>query len=321
MTWAARLLLVLLAFFLQNAASADSLVWLKRMTQANGSLDYNGTFIYQCGPVSETSRIVHGTEDGREMEWIQVLDGPPREMLRVGDEVRAFLPGEKREVVEKRAGGRGFPGRVAVVPEQLLNYYTVKAGDGERVAGLDAQLLILEPKDGWRFGHRFWVDANTGLLLKARVVDDKGQPVEQFSFTQIAIGSPQDFTALKARWREDRPQPDWKVDNMLPGEAVNGDAGWNLHGGVPGFRKTAAWRRRLGDGAGSVLHMLFSDGVAAVSVFVTPADQARTARPGTSTQGGVAMHVRLVSGNVVTAMGEVPPATVRKIAESLELKK
>lgn len=318
---AVRLLLVLLVCSLQNVASADTapVDWLKRMVQANASLDYSGTFIYQSGNTSESSRIVHGVDNGREMEWIEVLDGPPREVLRKNDEVRAFLPGEKRVVVENRSGGRGFPGKVTVAPDLLLDYYTLKVGAGERIAGHEARLLVLEPRDTLRFGHRFWIEANNALLLKAQVVDGRGQVIEQFSFTQLSIGSPIDFEAIKGRWQQ--PLAGWQVDNLLPGEVVSSTTGWGLRRQVAGFHKISEWRRRLGDTEGSVLHLLFSDGVAAISVFIAPVDKTRPIRSGTSSQGGVSMHVRQMSDHVITAVGEAPPATVRKIADSLELKR
>ena len=80
----------------------------------------------------------------------------------------------------------------ALLPEQLSSlteYYEIRKGEPERIAGFDSQALVLEPKDGMRYGHKFWAESATGLLLKARMVNERHNVVEQFSFTQLIIGS------------------------------------------------------------------------------------------------------------------------------------
>jgi len=59
----------------------------------------------------------------------------------------------------------------------LADFYDFRKAETMRVAGLDAQAWVFEPKDGLRYGHRFWSDAATGLLLKARVVNERGDVV------------------------------------------------------------------------------------------------------------------------------------------------
>ena len=70
-----------------------------------------------------------------------------------------------------------------------------------------------------------------------------------------------------------------------------------------------------------VAHLVFTDGLASVSVFVEsrsarrPADQQAVA--GVASVGSASAFTTVIDGHKVTAVGEVPPATVRFIASSV----
>jgi len=295
-------------------AAGDATMWLNRMAMAAQTLNYSGTFMFQSGARSETSLIVHAVDGNGEAERLEVLDGSPREVIRNRDEVRCYLPNDRRVVVEKRSARRDFPALITSDAKQLADHYAVRQGAVERIAGYEARAIALEPRDGWRYGYRLWAEVNSALIVKAQTLDERRRPIEQFSFTQLSIGTPIDREQLNAR----HAAGDWKVENLSVSDVAVADTGWHFRSLVPGFVKTQEMQRRWREGGPLVTHLVFSDGLAAVSVFIEALDPDHPHKPGNSAQGAINFFVRRIAGHTITVLGEVPPATVRKIADGIE---
>jgi len=314
------LVLIALACALPAAhaqAPADALQRLQRVADAAQKLDYSGVFVYQSGKQSETSRITHIVDGGTEYERLEVLDGSPREVLRVNDEVKCYLPESRLLIVERRRRGQAvsFPALTAEGLKGVTNHYVITKGPSARIAGLDSDSLVIKPKDGWRYGHRLWVDAASGLLLKAALVDERGEVLESFSFTELRIGGPVDRASLKPHGVES----DWKVHDVRTADA--GAVRWQFNGQPPGFLKVADMvRQGRGDGR-EVGHVMFSDGLATVSVFIEPAAGRNKLASGAMTLGAVNAYKRIAGDHVFIVMGDVPPAALKAIAEGIEPKK
>ena len=309
------------AFLAQSPAlaevPADPLSWLGRIASAGQRLNYSGTFIYQSGKNFETSRIAHIADPtGGERERLEVLDGSPREVIRNNSEVRCVLPDQKMVIIDQPGGRRAFPSRLPASFGGLAENYRIRKGEVSRVADLDAQQIILEPKDDLRYGHVLWAELQSGLLLKARTIDENGEIIEQFTFSDVKIGGEIAADALKPRYTRER---DWRVVRAHGVEVAREDSGWVLNTPLPGFSLTSVVRRPLGRDRGEALHLVFSDGLAAISVFVEPVgtDSARLGAVQMAT-GAVNMYKRVVDGHMVTALGEVPLRTVRRVGDGIE---
>ncbi|MEP6657415.1 MAG: sigma-E factor regulatory protein RseB domain-containing protein, partial [Betaproteobacteria bacterium] len=177
---AAALALAVMSMAMAQAALAqDAAAWLNRAASAARSLNYSGTIMYQHGGRVETSRLVHFNDGLGELEKLVSLDGPAREVIRGKAEVRFYYPDAKLVRIEPRTFRNAFPSLSTEQQRSLLDYYEFKKGESARVAGMDAQAYIFEPRDGLRYGHKFWADAATGLLLKARVLNEANDVVEQ----------------------------------------------------------------------------------------------------------------------------------------------
>ena len=149
---------------------SDPLSWLGRISSAGQRLNYVGTFVYQSGGHVETSRIAHRVDADGEHERLEVLDGSPREIIRRGNEVHCVLPDERTVIIDEAGGRRAFPARLPASLSGLAESYRIRKGEVSRVAGFEAQALVLEPKDDLRYGHTLWAEMQTGLLLKSRMV-------------------------------------------------------------------------------------------------------------------------------------------------------
>jgi sigma-E factor negative regulatory protein RseB len=291
----------------------DASAWLARAASTARQLNYVGTIVYQHGAYAETSRLVHLYDLGEEFDKLVNLDGPAREVIRSHGEVRCFYPDAKVVRVEPRTFRNAFP---SVSPQQqkaLADFYDFRKAETARVAGLETQAWVFEPKDGLRYGHKFWTDIATGLIVKARVVDERNGVLEQFAFTEVSIGAKVDREMVRPTW----PQvpPGWKVRQSGQIEADAKDTGWTVTRIPPGFAKIVDGFRSV-QGTRQVAHLVFTDGLVAVSVFVEPGGGAP--HPGGfSAQNGLNVYSRQVDENLVTVLGQVPALALRQIANSV----
>ncbi|HTS52653.1 MAG TPA: MucB/RseB C-terminal domain-containing protein [Burkholderiales bacterium] len=299
------------AAFAETLQETEALVWLQKIANAARQLNYAGTFVYQHGDHVESSRITHFVDRAGECEKLETLDGPKREIIRTDDEILT-LDGEHHVVKrERRTRRNSFP---ALLPDQLSHlteHYQLRKGDQERIAGYDAQALVLEPRDGFRYGHKLWADVNTGLLLKARMLDERGHVVEQSVFTQLSIGSGvtrPSFGPLPPEWRREQQGPD---------SAAPADTGWIVKDQPAGFRKIIEMRRLKAGTQTPVAHLVYSDGLAAVSVFIEPLPTTRKVQEGLTRQGAVNIYTRPLPDQLVTVLGEAPAVTVMQMANSV----
>lgn len=309
------LLLYAVAGWAQAQTTPEALEWLRRIYHATENLSYTGVFVFQQGDRTETSRVTHlaGAEGG--VEKVEVLDGTPRQILRTRDEIRCYLPESRTVKVERRGDTRGFP---ALLPERvsgLAEHYVITLGETRRVAGYDCRAIVLTPKDDLRYGYRLWADAHSGMLLKAQTFNQRGETLEQFTFTQLEIGDvPLD------KLQPPRLNRDWRVEQAGGAPTDLSQAGWRLGEALPGFRKIAEIRRMLRD-AQPVGQVVYSDGLAAVSVFIEPiAGRADSPPIGLARMGAVNVYTREVAEHLVTVVGEAPAASVQRIGNTVEFR-
>jgi len=297
--------------------STEPMEWLGRIVAAAQRLSYTGTFVYQSGGHTETSRITHVVDSSGEHEKLEVLDGSPREVVRTNEEVRCFLPAEHMVIVDRQGGRKLFPGRLPASLNSLTENYRIRAGGGARIAGFDSRLLLIEPKDKLRYGHMLWADQDSGLLLKARMVNENNVGVEQFYFTQLQIGGVIDRDTLKSKYKG--ASADWRVNNARTMQPAAGDDGWTFNAQVPGFKKSAGVKRQLQDNAPPIMHYVFTDGLAAISVFVEPlSGKQELPQAGTYSTGAINVYKRIVGDHALTLVGEVPARTLKALGDGVE---
>jgi sigma-E factor negative regulatory protein RseB len=294
------------------AQSNDALTWLRRMQDATRKLSYSGTFVYQHGGKTETSRITRLAS--ADTEKLEVLDGMPRELVRTRETVRCYLPESKVLKVEQRTAERTFP---ALLPEQLSDLsrnYDISLGETRRISDFDCQAVVLTPKDNLRYGYRLYADTRSGMLIRAVTFDAPGDPVEQFMFMQLRIG---DVTPHMVKSRYD--PAGWRVDDAATAPARL--AGWSLNEDLPGFHKVVELTRRMGESK-PVGQLVYSDGLAAVSVFIEPlSGRGEPPRTGLASLGAIHIYTREVANHMVTVVGEAPAASVQRFANAVQYRR
>jgi sigma-E factor negative regulatory protein RseB len=296
----------------QTSSSPEALDWLRKIQEATHTLSYSGTFVYQHGGRSETSRITRFSDPAGDIEKVEVMDGVPRELVRTRDTVKCYLPDSKVVKVERRTGEREFPALLPDAVALLGQHYDISLGETRRIAGLECRAVVLKPKDNLRYGYRLYADQHTGMLMKAVTFDSSGRDVEQFMFTQLSMGH---VTRDMVKPRHAATSA-WRIEDA--GAVPASLQGWAVAGDLPGFRKIVELKRRLGDSR-PVGQLVYSDGLAAVSVFIEPMEGYREAvRTGLASMGATHIYTRQVANHMVTVVGEAPAASVQRIADSVQ---
>lgn len=296
--------------------SPEALAILEKMAEASGKANYSGTFMFQHGGQVETSRIAHFVNPaGGVLERLETLDGPAREVIRSNDQVTCYLPGTKTVLIDPR-GSRQFPVRVEQIQE-ISSHYRVTKGDLDRVAGHECQWIVLSPRDALRYSRRFCAETTTGLPLRARISDDKNTTLEAFAFSTLNLGGSFRRELVQSKYAAISTRQNWRVDRSSLTAGDSGDSGWVVNNQPAGFRKLMELRRSMVGKKGTVSHLVFSDGLAAVSIFIEPS-VAPEKKQILRHQGAVHIYSRTVSGHTVTVLGETPAETVMLFARSLE---
>ena len=304
-----------------TAESLDQVeAWLQKMQRAAHTLNYEGTFVYGHGSNLTSMRIIHRADSEGEQERLIALDGSGREVVRSKDTVTCIMPDTRSIVVEPTRPNKQFPPVFPMRVAHLADIYAFRLIDGQSmVAGRPTQRIEILPRDHYRYGHRLWIDRETGLLLKTHLLNEQGRPVEQFMFTRI-------------RFLEHVPDELLAPDINAAGftryevnhEAMDADAdappavivGWL----PPGFREDMQRLQRLPTSVKPVEHLVFSDGLASVSVFLEEElEQDAANLIGGTRMGAVNVHGRSLGDYHVTVVGEVPHRTVERISTSVRI--
>jgi sigma-E factor negative regulatory protein RseB len=295
--------------------SGDALEWFNRIYSASKRLSYTGIFVYQQGTTTETARIARLVDSGGIRERIEVMDGSPREIIQANGEVECYLPRTQTVKIERSIGDRSL---LPIFPtsNNIADFYTLRKGEVERMSGFDCQTLILEPKDSLRYGHKFWADAATGMVLKAQTLSERGEVLEQFVFTQLKIGNGFPRDQLVPHYKS--KARDWRIEESAAHPADLGAIGWTVGTAPPGYVKMAEMKRMLGRN-NEVGQIVLSDGLSAVSIFLELAvKQPNPAPIGASRAGAFNVYKRRLEDYFVTAVGEAPAESVRVIANGME---
>lgn len=306
--------------------------WLMRIHNAASQRNFQGTFVVSSPGSVSSARISHFYEGADQFERIEPLDGQARQVLRHNGIVHTVWPFQKVTLVEQRDVLNSFPSLLLDGNDRITDVYDVQAQRGERVAGHDANVLMLKPRDEYRYGYRLWAERQSGLLLRVEVLNALGEVLEVSAFSDVSIGV--------------RSQPEMVLQPMrrLAGYRVikpvfqptGLDAeGWVLRNTVAGFRQLSCVRRPLEVLQASdvraastsptpptqAVQAIFSDGITYVSVFIEPYNADRHPRPVITVVGATQTMMSRRGDFWVTVVGDVPAVTLRAFTTALDRRK
>ena len=316
----------------ESARGADDpRAWLQRMNKALATRNYDGTFFHISGGRVETMRIVHRVRSGRVTERLQSLDGSGREFVRANDELTCYLPDQHTVLVEPRQDHGPFLGSLPQFDATVSDFYRIEALPDTHILGRPARVIAVNPKDQFRFGYRLWLDEKTAMPLKTQLCDSRGQVIEQIFFARLDMPESIPDSDLAPTVHTDGMR--WVRQGASADNASAALAAYRASQLPPGFRLTVQGAQTIGGATAPASHLVYSDGVATVSVFieqsssdsgVAPAQDSQAQAPQAPMQGlarvgsGYAFST-VVQGHQVTAVGEVPAQTVEFIAHSVKI--
>lgn len=303
----------------------ETRAWLTRIQNAANKRNFAGTVVVSAGGMVASTRIAHYCEGGDQFERIDSLDGQVRNVFRHNDLVHTVWPQRRVAVVEQRDQMSSFPGLLQAGADRVQEFYDLKPVAVERVAGHEANVLVLKPRDKMRFGYRLWAEKATGLLLRTEVLGDRGEVLESSAFSEVSIG-------IRAQ-PDSVLQPVKKLDGfrvvrpvLVPTRLE--DEGWSLKTSAPGFQLVSCVKRQFEGAARAAmsapeqaLQTVYSDGLTYVSIFIEPYNAERHARPMRTTIGATHTMMRRDGDWWITVMGDVPLITLRHFANGIERKK
>ncbi len=308
-------------FSISCIAADDAWLALQKTAYAARELNYQGVFVYQNGKQSRSVQITHMNNNGQEMTRNLVLDngaqaGQPREVYSQGNDILIVRPKNEKMVIEKRRGQNLFPAMLPTDLQSLKASYNTRVLATEMIAGRGAQVIELIPNDTFRYGYKIWADAEFGLLLKMTLLDSKKQTLEQIEFTQLSMLNSQD-----ANWFQ--PKIDVKKNYVTEDvSAVNHvDTSWIVAELPTGYVKVDHVTLNLPGKTTPVDQMIFSDGIASVSLFIEPITKGMHPKMGHMLIGSTNICANVIDSYQITVVGEVPEATVMQIAKAVTFKK
>ena len=306
-----------------DAQARDVRAWLLRIHEAASHRNFQGTFVVSGGGAVSSARIAHFCEGLNQFERSEALDGQARHVYRHNDVVTTLWPASRTAMVEQRDLLAQFPALLQAGDDRIADFYDVRMQGAGRIAGRDANVLVVKPRDAYRYGYRLWADQASGLLLRADVLGESHEVLESSAFSDVVIGvKPQPESVLQPMKRLEGYRV---VRPALTPTKLDAE-GWAMRQSVPGFRQVSCVKRPMDAAADDsrpstgpqVLQAIFSDGLTYVSLFIEPFDPRRHTRPMLASVGPTQTLMQQQGDWWVTVVGDVPPATLRLFAKGLE---
>jgi sigma-E factor negative regulatory protein RseB len=287
--------------------------WLSRMMMAARDQSFSGAFVYSSGESLQSMRILHLVQGQGEVQRLYTLNGTPREVVRHDDHLVVHQPnGQKTHFIEP-SHAAPFPMLSTREIADLEPYYELRLIDWNRVAERPCRGVALVPRDHLRYGHRLWLDQETGLLLRSQLFDEEGAVLEQLLFTEVRFGA--EHPSLPAELnREDVPS-----GRLNRPSVTDVDQAWALSEPPSGFRRVSYLRHEGAEDQPTTDQLVLSDGLATVSVYIRPADSSGSETEGLTRMGATHAYSKTLDGHRIVVVGEVPAETATRIAEAVHL--
>ena len=304
---------------LGKATERSAMDWIQYMSDAMRNLNYRGTFVYMHGHQLESMSISHTKDDSGEKERLLSLNGEAREVIRDDKNLTCIWPSSRKVVVDFSRKNSYSPIFIPDDVERISKLYDITLLGFDRVANQQARVIEIKPKDEYRYGFKFWINSDNGLLLKSNLIGEDNQVVEQVMFTSLDLLREGDEIDVY-----DIPPIDENYTMVRyhsgeqSGKLVE-ESSWHLTTMPEGFRRESILNRQDSASGKSIQQMVYTDGLASLSIFIEK--QSIQSHLGNTSMGAVNAFIRVMNDYSVTAIGEVPAVTVKRMAEAITYQK
>jgi sigma-E factor negative regulatory protein RseB len=289
--------------------------WVQKMSDAMRNLNYRGDFVYVHENHLESMQISHYRDAHGEKERLISLNGEAREVIRDNQNLTCIWPSSRKVVVDFSRKNSFSP---IFIPEdiaRLEKFYVMKLLGKDRVANMNAVVVHIDPRDKYRYGMKFWINEDNGLMMKSSLINENGKVVEKVMFTSLELFEGDEKPVIDTMPKIDENFTLVRYHSGDSSKSFAADNSWQLGRTPGGFWRESVMRRKIPDSDHFVHQMVYTDGLASLSVFIER--QTGVTSQGESSMGAVNAFIRILNNHSVTAIGEVPAATVKEIAESV----
>ncbi|MDH5425433.1 MAG: MucB/RseB C-terminal domain-containing protein [Gammaproteobacteria bacterium] len=288
--------------------------WMMKMSNSSHQGNYEGTFVFWRDQKLEAMSIAHGSKDGRIWVALESLNGEPRRLIHENGEVISIFPAKQLVSINEMTSNLPFHPVLPKNIKQLNTHYELSMSGLDRVANRNTQVILVKPKDGYRYGFKYWLDKDTGLMLRCDVINENKTVLEHMMFTEFHYReSPPDIA-----FKPTQIPANYKVLKQDETQSLKADDGWIASRLPAGFMLTKNILKPMRKKQNNVRQLIFSDGLASVSVFIDQNVNTAHRLDGKTKMGSVNAYGLMLDQHQVTVIGEVPMETVKLIAESIE---
>lgn len=310
-----------IALFFASSTSAvnanlDIQQLLNKMNQTLEMGNYEGTFIFMHNGSVETMRVIHGYSENGVREKLASLTGEAREIIQDQDVLTCIWPNDKLVIIEPAEAGRRFTS--TALPKNIENlelHYKLTNEGQKRVAGYSCSVIRFEPLDEYRYGHQLCVNETHGMLLESKTFDADGTPIESMMFTSFHVRDSVPDQLFDPS--VDLNNYTWKTAGVELNGELKPDRAWQIQKMPPGFSMRSVNRRLISASKSPVQHIVITDGLVSVSVFIKKVDDPQNIYHGAHKKGVINAYARDLNHHQITVVGEVPEGTVKLIGSSI----
>ena len=311
---------IFLPLFITTLFSAPVLAdpameWVQKMSDAMRNLNYRGNFVYMHGNQLESMQISHIRDANGEKERLISLNGEAREVIRDNQNLTCIWPSSRKVVVDLSRKNSFSP---IFIPEdiaRLEKFYDMKLIGNDRIADMETVVVHIKPKDQFRYGMKFWINRHNGLMMKSSMINERNEEIEQVMFTSLELYGTEERLGLDILPQIDDSYTLVRYHRGDPAATQVNNSAWRLNDAPGGFWRESVLKRMVPGSDEVVEQMVYTDGLASLSIFI----ERRTngSHQGSSSMGAVNAFIRVTNDHLVTAIGEVPAITVKRVAESV----
>ena len=287
--------------------------WILRTVKAYSQLSYEGTFVYQKNDSLETMQVIHSPEKQGQTRLV-ALNGEMNEIHRMGGQMTRYLP-ERGLMIEGLRWSNPF---FSAQPEdmgRLTAHYGLELGPADRVAGRTCQRLQVRPRDRYRYGYRLCIDRETGLILHAQMIGENNHVRQEVMFTALTVKDHIDPRRLAPAVDASKLKREVVKTNADAARAMDARR-WDVSDPPPGYRLVFGADHVVATGGGQE-HLVYSDGLSAISVFIETEPVRGKPIVGQTSRGSMNAYGDVRDGHQVLVVGEVPYAALKAMADSL----
>ncbi|MGD2172367.1 MAG: MucB/RseB C-terminal domain-containing protein [Gammaproteobacteria bacterium] len=311
---------ILIPALIASCASAPAFAdpamdWVQKMSDAMRNLNYRGNFVYMHENQLESMEIAHYRDDNGEKEHLLSLNGEAREVIRDDKNLTCIWPSSREVVIDPTRKNSYSP---IFIPEditRLEKFYDMKLMGMDRIADKETMVVHIDPRDQYRYGFMFWINRENGLMLKSSLIDENQREIEQVMFTSLQLFDKNETLVIDSvqNIADDYSLVRYhREGDTMPAKL---DSAWQLDDVPGGFWRDSVLMRRIPDSDMFVQQLVYTDGLASLSVFIER--QSSDTIEGSMSMGAVNAYIRILADHSITAIGEVPAVTVKRVAEAV----